>query len=212
MRRRSSWNASKGSRHEILSFAGFLCRPLSASKAATEEDTSMILVTPLSAVEETIHLYRPSHLVTLLSPEHMIETPDGFDPARHLRLSVNDVAEAWGADMPPEPHHVDKLLTFGRTWNADAPMLVHCWAGISRSMAAAYILLNDRMGPGFEEKIARRMRALAPHAFPNPLLVSYADKALSREGRMIEAVRAIGRGDIVPEGRCVELPLVFEEP
>lgn len=172
----------------------------------------MILVTPLSAVEETIRLYRPSHLVTLLSPEHMIETPDGFDPARHLRLSVNDVAETWAADMPPEPHHVDKLLTFGRTWNADAPMLVHCWAGISRSMAAAYILLNDRVGPGFEEKIARRMRELAPHAFPNPLLVSYADKALGRGGRMIEAVRAIGRGDIVPEGRCVEFPLVFEEP
>ena len=142
----------------------------------------------------------------------MIETPEGVDPARHLRLAVNDVAEAWGAEMPPEPHHVDKLLAFGRTWNADAPMLVHCWAGISRSMAAAYILLNDRMGPGFEEKIAQRMRALAPHAFPNPLLVSHADEALAREGRMIEAVRAIGRGDIVAEGRCVELPLVLEAP
>ena len=172
----------------------------------------MILVTPLSAVEETIRLYRPSHLVTLLSPEHMIETQGGFDPARHLRLSVNDVAEAWGADAPPERHHVDRLLAFGRGWNADAPMLVHCWAGISRSMAAAYILLCDRLGPGFEEKIALRMRELAPHAFPNPLLVSHADDALARGGHMIEAVRAIGRGDIVAEGRCVELPLLFEEP
>jgi len=172
----------------------------------------MILVTPLSAVEETIRLYRPSHLVTLLSPEHMIETPGGFDPARHLRLSVNDVADAWAADMPPEPHHVDELLAFGRTWNAEAPMLVHCWAGISRSMAAAYILLNDRLGPGFEDKIAQQMRARAPHAFPNPLLVSHADKALAREGRMIEAVRAIGRGAIVPEGRCVEFPLILDEP
>jgi predicted protein tyrosine phosphatase len=172
----------------------------------------MILVTPLSAVEETIRLYRPSHLVTLLSPEHMIETPVGIDPARHLRLAVNDVAEAWGAEIPPEPHHVDKLLAFGRGWSGDAPMLIHCWAGISRSMAAAYILLCDRLGPGQEEKIALRMRAIAPHAFPNPLLVKHADEALARKGRMIEAVRAIGRGDIVPEGRCVELPLVLEEP
>ena len=172
----------------------------------------MILVTPLSAVEDTIRSHRPSHLVTLLSPEHMIETPDGIDPARHLRLAVNDVANVWAAEMPPEPHHVDKLLSFGRTWNGEAPMLVHCWAGISRSMAAAYILLNDRMGPGFEEKIALRMRMLAPHAFPNPLLVSYADETLGRKGRMIDAVRAIGRGAIVAEGRCVELPLVLEEP
>ncbi|HTW34516.1 MAG TPA: hypothetical protein VMD53_07855 [Rhizomicrobium sp.] len=172
----------------------------------------MILVTPLSAVEETIRLYRPSHLVTLLSPEHMIETPEGFDPARHLRLAVNDVADAWNAEAPPEPHHVDRLLAFGRTWNADAPMLVHCWAGISRSMAAAYILLCDRLGPGLEEQIAKRLRARAPHAFPNPLLISHADEALARQGRMIEAVRGIGRGDIVAEGRCVELPLVLEEP
>ena len=63
-----------------------------------------------------------------------------------------------------------------------------------------------------EEKIAQRMRARAPHAFPNPLLVSHADKALAREGRMIEAVRALGRGDIVAEGRCVEFPLILEEP
>jgi predicted protein tyrosine phosphatase len=172
----------------------------------------MILVTPLSAVEETIRDYHPSHLVTLLSPEHMIETPAGIDPARHLRLPVNDVAVMWGAEAPPEPHHVDELIAFGRTWTADAPMLIHCWAGISRSMAAAYILLCDRLGPGHEEKIAQRLRGAAPHAFPNPLLVAHADIALARGGRMIEAIRAIGRGDIVAEGRCVELPLVLEEP
>lgn len=172
----------------------------------------MILVTPLSAVEETIRRYRPSHLVTLLSPEHMIETPEGFDPARHLRLSVNDVPEAWGAEMPPAPHHVDELLAFGRGWKGDAPLLVHCWAGISRSTAAAYILLSDKLGPGTEEKLARALRAAAPHAFPNPLLIAHADKALDRKGRMIEAIRALGRGAIVAEGVCVELPLVLDEP
>lgn len=171
----------------------------------------MILVTPLAAVEDTIRDYHPSHLVTLLSPEHMIDTPAGFDPARHLRLSVNDVADAFMADMPPARHHVEQLLRFGRGWDAKAPMLVHCWAGISRSTAAAYILLCDRLGPGKEEQIARHLRAVAPHAFPNPLLVSHADIVLGRGGRMVEAVKAIGRGDIVAEGRCVELSLDLEE-
>ena len=171
----------------------------------------MILVTPLSWVAETIRAYHPSHLVTLLSPEHMIDTPPGVEPERHLRLGVNDVAEAWASEAPPAAHHVARLLDFGRTWNADAPMLVHCWAGISRSTAAAYILLCDRLGPGHEEAIAQYLREAAPHAFPNPLLVSLADEALGRKGRMVEAVRAIGRGDIVAEGCCVELPLVYEK-
>jgi len=171
----------------------------------------MILVTPLSAVEDTIRDYRPSHLVTLLSPEHMIDTPEGIDPARHLRLSLNDVSEAHMADMPPARHHVEQLLRFGRGWDATSPMLVHCWAGISRSTAAAYIVMCDRLGPGAENRIARQLRAVAPHAFPNPLLVSHADAALGRNGRMVAAIRAIGRGDIVAEGRCVELALDFEE-
>lgn len=140
----------------------------------------------------------------------MIETPEGIDPAHHLRLSVNDVSESWAADMPPAPHHVDRLIQFGRGWVADAPMLVHCWAGISRSTAAAFIVLCDRYGPGNEKRVAQQLRAAAPHAFPNPLLVKLADEALGRHGRMIAAIREIGRGEIVAEGHCVELPLLFE--
>src|ERR1700722_10168413 len=103
----------------------------------------MILVTPLSVVEDTIRSHRPSHLVTLLSPEHMIETPPGIDSARHLRLAVNDVSGVGASAPPPARHHVDELLEFGRTWEPHAPILVHCWAGISRSTAAAFILLCD---------------------------------------------------------------------
>ncbi len=171
----------------------------------------MILVTPLSAVEETIRSHRPSHLVTLLSPEHMIETPVGIEPAKHLRLAVNDVAEIWAAELPPSSDHVRQLLEFGRGWQPPAPILVHCWAGISRSTAAAFILLCDRLGPGSEQKIAQGLRTRAPHAFPNPLLVRLADEALGREGRMIAAAQAIGRGEIVAEGRVVELPLSFDD-
>ena len=88
------------------------------------------------------------------------------------------MAEAWGAEVPPAPHHVEELLAFGGTWNADAPMLVHCWAGISRSMAAAYILLCDCSGPASRRRSRSACAPLAPHAFPNPLLVSLPTKTL----------------------------------
>jgi predicted protein tyrosine phosphatase len=212
MRKRDFSIASKGSRHEFFSSTAFQWGQPSFSKTRIREAARMILVTPLSAVEQTIQSHRPSHLVTLLSPEHMIETPDGIHPERHLKLSVNDVADVWAAEVPPAAHHVSQLLEFGRTWRVDAPILVHCWAGISRSTAAAYILLCDRLGSGSEDEIARMLRARAPHAFPNPLLVSLADAALARNGRIVEAVRAIGRGKIVAEGFCVELPLELEMP
>jgi predicted protein tyrosine phosphatase len=168
-----------------------------------------ILVTPLSAIEETIRSDRPSHMVTLLSPEHMIETPDGIAPDRHLKLAVNDVADAWAGEAPPHDSHIDALLEFGRGWDAQNPMLVHCWAGVSRSTAAAYILLCDRAGEGSEIEIARALRQRAPHASPNSLMVRLADDILGRDGRMVEALDAIGRGVIVIEGTRVELPLTL---
>lgn len=170
-----------------------------------------IVVTPLSALMRSIDTHRPSHVVTLLAPEHMIETPAGIPGERHLRLALNDVADALGCEAPPERHHVAKLVDFGRAWNGNAPLLVHCWAGISRSMAAAYILLCDRAGPGREFEVARNLRARAPHALPNPLMVRLADDVLSRDGRMIEAVHGIGRGEFVAEGRCVVLPIGFPD-
>ncbi len=173
---------------------------------------SRIIVTPLSAVPDTIRQHRPSRLVTLLSPEHMIETPEGMAPERHLRLAVNDIAESWAGEAPPDETHLRRLLSFAREWDAEDPMLVQCWAGVSRSMAAAFTVLCDRLGPGSEFVIAQRIRERAPHADPNRLIVRLADAMLGRDGRMIRAVESIGRGTMVAEGFPVELPLVLSLP
>ncbi|MEJ1969670.1 MAG: hypothetical protein WDN03_13700 [Rhizomicrobium sp.] len=169
---------------------------------------SRILVTPLSAVDDVIRSHRPSHMVTLLSPEHMIETPRGFPRERHLRLGINDVVDVSAGDNPPARTHVESLLAFSRNWPAEDPILVHCWAGISRSMAATYIILCDRLGRGSEHYAAKAIRARAPHAYPNALLVQYGDDLLGRQGRMVDAIRSIGAGEIAAEGGIVEFPLV----
>ena len=67
----------------------------------------------------------------------MIDTPAGITPERHLRLGVNDIAEPIDGMVAPDESLVVQLLAFGRTWDESAPMLVHCWAGISRSTAGA---------------------------------------------------------------------------
>jgi predicted protein tyrosine phosphatase len=168
-----------------------------------------ILVSPLSAVERTIAAWHPSHLVTLLSPEHMIDTPVPIAAERHLKLALNDVVEDMRDMQPPTEDHISRLVAFGRGWSGDAPLLVHCWAGVSRSMAAAYTLLCERAGPGHEFEIAQLLRQRAPHAYPNALMINHADALLHRDGRMIAAVASIGRGEIVMEGSCVQLPLGY---
>ena len=165
-----------------------------------------ILITPLSALPSAIESHAPSHIVTLLSSGYMIDTPQGFPADRHLRLSVHDIADE-GMPESPGHAHVAELIEFGRGWDASAPMLVHCWAGISRSTAAAFTLLCDRAGPGAEQDIAEMLRERAPHAQPNRLIVRLADQALGRNGAMVRAIESIGSGTMVTEGVPVEIPL-----
>ncbi len=166
-----------------------------------------ILVTPLSSLEDAIESHAPSHIVSLLSPEHMIETPRGFAAEHHLKLGVNDIADPEAGDNPPARDHIDRLLAFSRDWDARKPLLIHCWAGISRSMASAYAVLCDRLGPGREVEIALAIRRRAAHANPNRLLVRHADAALGREGRMLEAVSAMGPPLLLMEGVTTDFPL-----
>ena len=154
-----------------------------------------IIVSGLAEVPALILRRRPSHLITLLDPATMIETPQGLLPERHLKLAVNDIAEPTEGLIPPDESVVLRLLAFGRTWDETAPMLIHCWAGISRSTASAFTLACERSPDVDERAIAMAMRLAAPHASPNRRIVALADDMLGRRGRMVDAVAAMGDND-----------------
>jgi predicted protein tyrosine phosphatase len=167
---------------------------------------SRILISPYSALEETVRRHRPSHLVTLMV-EPFVVTPEAVHPDRHLRIGVHDVVETAEGTIAPQRAHIAEMLAFTKGWDRSAPLLVHCWAGISRSTAAAYIVSCDLHGSGHENQIARALRLLAPHAQPNILMIRHADQLLGREGRMIAAVQAMGEARPSWQGEVVELPL-----
>ena len=151
-----------------------------------------LIVCGLAEVPAIIAARAPSHMITLLDAASMIETPAGLPPDHHLRLSVNDIAEPAEGLILPSADLVHRLLAFGRAWDARTPMIVHCWAGISRSSASAFILACDRNPGADEHLIAMRMRRAAKHAYPNRKIIALADDILGRRGRMVDAVEAMG--------------------
>ena len=97
-----------------------------------------LIICGLAEAPAIIAARAPSHMVTLLDAASMIETPAGLPPDHHLRLSVNDIAEPTEGLILPSADLVHRLLAFGRAWDARTPMIVHCWAGISRSSARCF--------------------------------------------------------------------------
>jgi predicted protein tyrosine phosphatase len=164
-------------------------------------------VCSLAVVAETVARTGARSLVTLLSPGTDIEWPIGITPERHLYLAVSDIVEPTPGQVLPEAAHLDELLRFVHAWDRAAPMLIHCFAGVSRSTAAAYIAACALKPDRDEFAIAQALRTASPTASPNARLVALGDDALRRRGRMSEAIAAIGRGETCFEGAPFTLEL-----
>lgn len=167
----------------------------------------VLIVAPLRRLPEVIAARAPSHLISLLTPEEMIETPPGFEAARHLRLGMHDIHAPVPGLIAPDAAMVEAILAFGRSWDAAQPMLVHCFAGISRSTAGAFAIACERDPHADELEIALAMRRASPSAFPNRRIVALADDILRRQGRMLEAVEAMGGNGFVIEGVPFDIPV-----
>jgi predicted protein tyrosine phosphatase len=164
-------------------------------------------VCSLALITETVAKTGARSLVTLLSPGTEVERPIGIRPERHLYLAVSDIVEPMPGQVLPDAAHLDELLEFVHSWDRAAPMLIHCFAGVSRSTAAAYIAACALTPSRDEFVVAQALRAASPTATPNARLVALADAKLGRRGRMNEAIAAIGRGDACFEGTPFTLEL-----
>lgn len=186
-----------------------LILPTEPTKVPRSMSPETIYVAPLSLVETTVDDAQISHLVTLINGETPIPTPARIGPDRHLRLSMNDICEPQPGLVLPCGAHVSDLIRFARDWDRQAPLLIHCWAGISRSTAAAFISLCALNPDGAELDLAWALRRASPTAYPNRLLVALADEVLNRDGRMIAAVEEIGRGRLADEAEVFALPALL---
>jgi predicted protein tyrosine phosphatase len=165
-----------------------------------------IYVSPLSLVEATVADASVGHLVTLINHDTLVKTPPSIEPERHLRLAMNDITEPHEGLVLPCETHVADLVEFALGWDRKAPLLIHCWAGISRSTAAALITLCVLNPDADELRLAQALREASPTASPNRRLVQLGDEVLQRSGRMIEAVECIGPGEFAEEALVFALP------
>ena len=140
-----------------------------------------------------------THVLSILDPETPM--PRAFESyaalRRHWVLRFHDVSAPIGDAQAPEQADVEQILAFAAELQAGAGpgahLLVHCHAGVSRSTAAAAILLAQR-NPGKEAEAFRHVARIRPGAWPNRRMVEIADRLMHREGRLIEGLRTMRAG------------------
>lgn len=133
-----------------------------------------------------------SHVLSILDPDW--PDPEAFEAfPRHARatLRFDDVVDPGPGYEPPEAGHIADILAFGDRLGGEpvTHLLVHCHAGVSRSTAAAAILMAASH-PGREPDAFRVIADIRPRSWPNSRMIALADAALGRGGALIAALKA----------------------
>ena len=167
----------------------------------------MIHVCSLARLHDTVAETRASHMVTLLRLIDRVQRPTSIVEANHLILGMDDIMTPMDGYTHPAEEHVHDLIRFVQGWDRRAALVMHCYAGISRSTAGAFITACA-LNPGRDEAaIVHAIRKSSATAAPNLMLVSHADRILGRQGRMVAAVETLGPGRPAQEGEPFRLDL-----
>lgn len=136
-----------------------------------------------------------SHVLSILDPTH----PDpgdfaAYGPHKRLTLRFDDIIDPLPGMAMPQRRHVEQLLEFGVGLAAEegdplCHLLVHCHAGISRSTASMVTLLAEARPAMDEDAIFAHLREIRPQAWPNSVMLGFADDLLDRKGRLVAALR-----------------------
>lgn len=101
--------------------------------------------------------------------------------ANRIRLVFEDTLSL--DECGPSRDDVERLIQFARRVDfTHGGLLTHCESGISRSSAAAIIVLAVALGPGREGEAVARVREVHPAARPNRLMLQLADEILVTGG------------------------------
>jgi predicted protein tyrosine phosphatase len=160
----------------------------------------MIHVCSLARLHDTVHETGARHIITLLRMIDRVERPATVVADNHLILGMDDIVEPIEGYTHPGEEHVTRLIEFVTRWDRTAPMVIHCYAGISRSTAGAFVAACALNPSRNEAAIAQAIRNGSATATPNMRIVTLADQILGRGGRMVGAIRTIGVGRAAMEG------------
>lgn len=138
---------------------------------------------------------RVSHVLSLLDPDlPELQSFVAYEAHERTTLRFHDIITPQDGRVHPTEAHVAEILDFGAKLRESAiqrqegHLLVHCHMGISRSTAAMLSLMAQVEPEEGEDALFARLRTIRPQAWPNSVMIGFADAQLKRGGKLTAAL------------------------
>ena len=136
-----------------------------------------------------------SHVLSLLDPDlPELQSFVAYEAHERTTLRFHDIITPQEGRVHPTDAHVAEILDFGAKLlesalkRQEGHLLVHCHMGISRSTAAMLSLMAQVNPQEGEDALFARLRTIRPQAWPNSVMIGFADAQLKRGGKLSAAL------------------------
>ena len=102
-----------------------------------------------------------------------------------LVLCFDDISQPVDNYILPAEKHILEALEFSNKIG-NGSLLIHCFAGVSRSSGIALAIIARALGQGKEKEALRELQKINPHCMPNKLIVWFTDELLEREKKLFK--------------------------
>ena len=156
----------------------------------------MIVVCSLKDLNSVCESVKPKYLISVIDPGYIPKTPNFV--LKHLKLGFDDIVKVSEDNhifrdnikeipqLPPNNDHVDLIENFSKNLSINEDIVIHCWCGVSRSMATASYLLCRENKSNIDLNI-KYLRSIAPHANPNKLMINFFENKLKLNNQITKA-------------------------
>jgi predicted protein tyrosine phosphatase len=157
-----------------------------------------VTISNVDKVPGLIHRGDVTHVLSLLhsSERNYLFMPKSFKRENWLFLEMDDVISE-SAEFAPQKDQVVQLLDWAKKLPGDAHLVVHCFAGISRSTAAALAIKVQELGVDQVDEAINWLLEIRPQACPNPVITKHADELLGANGKLHEAAEEVANSKLL---------------
>lgn len=138
-----------------------------------------------------------THIISISDPEVTTPFDSGWPEVEVLSLKFFDVTNEEKAKRMnplhiPTSSMMNRIYLFGKEFEEDSNVLIHCMAGISRSPAAGIISLTPHFGAIGAAKVVGSLNIGGEVGykkfFPNDLMIQHFDDLLHFDGEFFDLI------------------------
>tara|TARA_B100001057_G_scaffold19525_1_gene18085 strand:- start:72956 stop:73462 length:507 start_codon:yes stop_codon:yes gene_type:complete len=145
--------------------------------------------TPLNSALKVIKKEQIKKIISIYSPNNSFPLFPEVKATNILRLCFNDIDHSRDNLKPVSQRDIRKILKFAMGSHQNTDILIHCYAGVSRSIAISiiiYFMHNRNIRPSDLYSLIMKK---APFANPNKLVLKQAGRVLKEEQFFQELVK-----------------------